>query len=504
MSIYLRIILLGFFCIAALCSVAALAPIYPNSQILTLASAIAVIMIATVIVAKQVRRSIVGLSQAIDQVTLSKDLSQRVKGVRQKELQNVATSLNQLLDGFGNVLGRINKNTERLFEEVAQIASASAEVMGSSDIQNRSVTGVVDSMADLSDNVAQVAKSADEARLMANTVKDLSKEGENHVASVSSGIAHVNESFQSTQDLIKSLAHRSDEIVTIIKMISDIAEQTNLLALNAAIEAARAGDQGRGFAVVADEVRNLASRTHDATVEVTRMVDGIRKETGIVVTQIESGSEEVCACVDKAGQTLTALSKMSENAIDVTRRADEIATATEEQSSTTQHIEEMVQTVTEMSEKSNLSIHKSNDAIRHLLQQAMELIVAAREYSAVEKSQLNTLMQAITEVRMNAVLATNAACASDTTAPIQEVKRLDQNIESLWQSYRSNGSSHSSEADEFWHAWQLFKEARGITLKRSAKEDFNGARENAVNNAGPKFQQAKAALNRLIEHRATG
>jgi len=51
---------------------------------------------------------------------------------------------------------------------------------------------------------------------------------------------------------------------------------------------------------------------------------------------------------------------------------------------------------------------------------------------------------------------------------------------------------------------QQFKEARAITLARSANENFIGARENTVNNAGPKFQQAKAALGALIDCSATG
>ncbi len=503
MGIYLRIISLGVFCAVAMVAVATTTLFFPGRVEFISATAIAavIVIIVAVLVAKQVKSSIEGVSQAIDQVTASKDLSQRVEGVREKELVKVTGSLNHLLDGFGDVLSRVNHNTEMLFEEVAQIASASAEVMASSDVQNKSVTGVVDSMVGLSSSVTQVAQNADEVRLMASTVKDLSQQGEEHVASVSNGIAHVNESFQSTQGLVKSLACRSDEIVTIIEMISDIAEQTNLLALNAAIEAARAGEQGRGFAVVADEVRNLASRTHDATVEVTRMVDGIRTETGVVVAQIESGSEEVGACVDKASQTSEALASMSLSAVDVTQRTDEIAAATEEQSFTTRHIEEMVRTVTEMSEKSNESIHKSNGAIRHLLQQAMALTVAAREYSSVERNELNSLMQAVTEVRMNAVLATNASCAEEAVTPINEIKRLDQDIASLWQRYNStavmNGSAE--QASEFWGAWKEFTEARAITLERSANEDFIGARENAASNAGPKFQQAKSALSSLIE-----
>jgi len=500
MGICARVVSLGIFCAVALAAVVTTTFFFPGRLELIAAASVAAIavVIASVLVARQVRTSIEGFSLAIDQVTASRDLSQRVEGVDEKELLKVAGSLNHLLDGFGGILARINQNTEMLFEEVAQIASASAEVMASSDVQNRSVTGVVDSMVGLSSSVVQVARSADEVRLMASAVKDLSQEGEGHVELVSNGISHVNESFQSTQNLIKSLARRSDEIVSIIEMISEIAEQTNLLALNAAIEAARAGEQGRGFAVVADEVRNLASRTHDATVEVTRMVDAIRTETGIVVEQIESGSEEVSACVDKASQTSAALSSMSLSAMDVTQRTDEIAAATEEQSCTTKHIEEMVRTVTEMSGKSNMSIHKSNGAIRHLLQQAMALTVAAREYSSVERNELNSLMQAVTEVRMNAVLATNSSCANEAATPINEIKRLDQDISSLWQRYNSRAVING-QSEAFWGAWLQFKEARAITLERSANEDFIGARENAANNAGPKFQQAKAALSALID-----
>lgn len=54
----------------------------------------------------------------------------------------------------------------------------------------------------------------------------------------------IHHSVSQSDNVIKLLDKKSQQIGSILEVIQNIAAQTNLLALNAAIEAARAGEQG--------------------------------------------------------------------------------------------------------------------------------------------------------------------------------------------------------------------------------------------------------------------
>ncbi len=137
--------------------------------------------------------------------------------------------------------------------------------------------------------ITRIASSIDE---MSNVIKEIAGNCD-EAASASVDAVKVAEE---SEGRINSLNIVSEEIASVLTIISRIAEKTDLLALNATIEAAAAGEAGRGFSVVANEVQNLANQTSTATKEITDKINEIQlrsKESSESILKIADSNRNI-------------------------------------------------------------------------------------------------------------------------------------------------------------------------------------------------------------------
>lgn len=205
----------------------------------------------------------------------------------------------------------------------------------------------------------------------------LLSQGRAITAQTRTAIERLSVSVGETGEVVKQLAQDSQEIGSVVDVIKSIADQTNLLALNAAIEAARAGESGRGFAVVADEVRQLAKRTTDATGQIHQLIENLQGQAQNAVATTEEGhrqAEEGVTQVLLADEALAGISSAMDRVSDM---AQQIASATEEQSSVSEEISRNITNIAQLADQTASDAQKTaclSESLRATVQEQYALV----------------------------------------------------------------------------------------------------------------------------------
>lgn len=118
------------------------------------------------------------------------------------------------------------------------------------------------------------------------------------------------------KDAVLQLQSQMKQINNVTDTIHNIAKQTHLLSLNATIEASRAGAAGKGFSVVAQEIKGLSEQTNIQTDVIRNMLDGIVKNTFLLVAvfkEVSAGTDTQSRAVSRTKQSFAEIAGCIEN-----------------------------------------------------------------------------------------------------------------------------------------------------------------------------------------------
>jgi methyl-accepting chemotaxis protein len=272
---------------------------------------------------------------------------------------------------IGSAVGHVQSSAAELQASANQQASGAKE-------QATAMSEITTTISELLATSRQIAESTQRVAQIAQQTQSSARNGESQVE-------QANELMTSTRrqvDLIVShmldLGRKSQQIGSVLDIVSELAEQTNILAINATIEAAGAGEAGRRFAVVADEIRELADRTTGSTKEIRALIDDVRSAVNTTVMATETGAKAVDAGIRQFGDVADAFKQIAGLVASTTEASREIELSTKQQTSAVEQVNIATADVAQATRENEVSAKQTLDTVSQLAHLSTDLLRLVR------------------------------------------------------------------------------------------------------------------------------
>jgi methyl-accepting chemotaxis protein len=284
------------------------------------------------------------------------------------EVGQMGRALGDAQRGMRDLVGSVSSSAHAVAAAAEEMTSTSSTMTDSASEAAGQARGVSESADIVSGNVENVAKGADE---MGASIREIAQNATEAARIAGSAVSVA----EATTAQVGKLGESSQQISTVVKVITGIAAQTNLLALNATIEAARAGESGKGFAVVAGEVKDLAQETARATEDIARQVEAIQADTAGAVTAIGEISAVIAQIHDFQATIASAVEEQTATTNEMSRSAAAAAAGVGGIATNIGGLAAAAQVTTE-------GVHQSQQAVAELSRMAHELQTMVAHFRA--------------------------------------------------------------------------------------------------------------------------